>query len=312
MPRNNIIETIGNTPIVELQKLKPSKNVQLFAKLEGMNPTGSVKDRVAKYMIEKAESEDILSSNKIILEPTSGNTGIALAMIGRYKGYKVEVVMPENVSQERIQLLQAYGAKIHFSKGSEGTNGAIQYAEAMVAENPDLYFMPYQYGNEANPKAHSETTAMEIIQDMPDISVFVAGLGTGGTLTGVGRKLKEHNPNIQIIAAAPEPDDTIQGLRSLEDGFIPPILDLDVLDARLMIPSQDAFLYTKALLHEEAIFAGVSSGAVIACALQFAKRLDKGKIVCLLADGGWKYLSTGLWSQEYSEFESDVAGKIWW
>ena len=155
MPRNNIIETIGNTPIVELQKLKPSKNVQLFAKLEGMNPTGSVKDRVAKYMIEKAESEDILSSNKIILEPTSGNTGIALAMIGRYKGYKVEVVMPENVSQERIQLLQAYGAKIHFSKGSEGTNGAIQYAEAMVAENPDLYFMPYQYGNEANPKAHS-------------------------------------------------------------------------------------------------------------------------------------------------------------
>ena len=312
MPLDNIIDTIGNTPIVELKKLKPSENVQLFAKLEGTNPTGSVKDRIAKYMIEKAESEDMLGKNKIILEPTSGNTGIALAMIGQYKGYKVEVVMPENVSPERINLLRAYGAKIHFSKGSEGTNGAVRYAEAMVAENPDLYFMPYQYGNDANPKAHSETTAIEIIQDVPDISVFVAGLGTGGTLTGVGRRLKEHNPDIQIIAAAPEPDDTIQGLRSLEDGFIPPILDLNVLDARLMIPSEEAFHYTKILLQEEAIFAGVSSGAAIACAIQFAKRLDKGKIVCLLADGGWKYLSTGLWSQEYSDLEGEVAGKIWW
>jgi cysteine synthase B len=312
MPLDNIIDTIGNTPIVELKKLKPSENVQLFAKLEGTNPTGSVKDRIAKYMIEKAESEDMLGKNKIILEPTSGNTGIALAMIGRYKGYKVEVVMPENVSPERINLLRAYGAKIHFSKGSEGTNGAVRYAEAMVAENPDLYFMPYQYGNDANPKAHSETTAIEIIQDVPDISVFVAGLGTGGTLTGVGRRLKEHNPDIQIIAAAPEPDDTIQGLRSLEDGFIPPILDLNVLDARLMIPSEEAFHYTKILLQEEAIFAGVSSGAAIACAIQFAKRLDKGKIVCLLADGGWKYLSTGLWSQEYSDLKGEVAGKIWW
>ena len=312
MPLDNIIDTIGNTPIVELKKLKPSENVQLFAKLEGTNPTGSVKDRIAKYMIEKAESENMLGNNKIILEPTSGNTGIALAMIGRYKGYKVEVVMPENVSPERINLLKAYGAKIHFSKGSEGTNGAVRYAEAMVAENPGLYFMPYQYGNDANPKAHSQTTAMEIIQDVPDISVFVAGLGTGGTLTGVGKRLKEHNPDIQIIAAAPEPDDTIQGLRSLEDGFIPPVLDLSVLDARLMIPSKDAFHYTKILLQEEAIFAGVSSGATIACAIQFAKRLDKGKIVCLLADGGWKYLSTGLWSQEYSDLEGEVAGKVWW
>ena len=312
MPQNNIIETIGNTPIVELKKLSPSPTVQVFAKLEGTNPTGSVKDRIAKYMIEKAEAENMLRGDKIILEPTSGNTGIALAMIARYKGYAVEVVIPENVSQERINLLQAYGAKIHFSKGSEGTNGAVRYAEAMVAEHPDLYFMPYQYGNDANPNAHYQTTAPEIIQDIPDVSVFVAGLGTGGTLTGVGRKLKEHNPDIQIIAAAPEPDDTIQGLRSLEDGFIPPILDLNVLDARLMIPSEDAFHYTKALLQEEAIFAGVSSGAAVACAMQYAKRLDKGKIVCLLADGGWKYLSTGLWSQEYSDLENEVAGKVWW
>lgn len=306
-----ILDAIGNTPLVELRRLSPKPTVKIYAKLEGNNPTGSLKDRIAKYMIEEAEASGKLTKDKTILEPTSGNTGISLAMIGKLKGYKVKVVMPENVSPERAQLLRAYGAKIHFSPAEGGSNRAALIAQEIAAKD-DRYFMPYQYGNEANPRAHYETTGEEIVRDLPDVDVFVAGLGTGGTLMGVGRRLKKHNPNVKIVAVAPHPDDVIQGLRSLEEGFIPPILDLSVLDARIMIDSDEAFGYTKLLLEQEGIFAGISSGSVVACARRLANQMDSGKIVCLLADGGWKYLSTGLWTKDWGELKEDVEGKLWW
>jgi len=306
-----ILSTIGNTPIVELQYLSPKKGVHIFAKLEGQNPTGSVKDRIALKMIERAERDGEISPNRTILEPTSGNTGIALAMIGRLKGYKVAVVMPENVSAERAQLLYAYGANIIFSDGSKGTNGSIEVAQELVRKNPD-YLMLYQYGNNGNPDAHYETTGQEIIETLPEVDMFVAGLGTGGTLMGVGRRLKEHNPDIKVVAVAPEPDDFISGLRSLEEGFIPPILDLNLLDARILVGSFNAFRFTKELLHKEGIFAGISSGSVVYAAIKQAERMEQGNIVCLLADGGWKYLSTSLWTKDYEQLEKDSKGKIWW
>ncbi len=309
--RSGIIAAIGNTPLVELPHLSPKPGIRLFAKLEGANPTGSVKDRIALTMVEQAEAEGVLTPGKVILEPTSGNTGIALAMIGSVKGYGVEVVMPENVSQERVQLLEAFGAKIHFSDGNLGTNGSIPVARKM-AEEDERYFMPYQYGNKANPQAHYEGTGKEITDSLPNVDMFVAGLGTGGTLTGAGRWLKEHNEDVKVVAAAPEPNDAIQGLRSLEEGFIPPVLDESLLDARILMPSDEAFKMTKELLHAEGVFAGISSGAVIAAALKVASRLDEADIVCLLADGGWKYLSTGLWTKEYDELRMEVEGKVWW
>ena len=311
MMNKDILGTIGNTPMVEIDRMSPNPNVRIFAKLEGNNPTGSLKDRIAKYMIERAEADGSLNHDKIILEPTSGNTGIALAFIDRRKGYHIKVVMPENVSHERAQLLEAYGAEIVFSDGAKGTNGAIVVAEEMAAENPN-YFMPYQYGNDSNPRAHYEGTAKEILDSLPQIDVFVAGLGTGGTLMGVARRLKEHNPKIRIVAVAPHPDDVIQGLRSLEEGFIPPILDLSLLDSRIMIEGKLAFWTTKELMQKEAIFAGISSGAVVACAQQLSKKLKTGNILCLLADGGWKYLSTSLWTREYPDLEDEISGKIWW
>ena len=311
MPKT-ILDTIGNTPLVELRNMDLKKGVRVFAKLEGQNPTGSLKDRIAKYMIEKAERDGELTPDKVILEPTSGNTGISLAFVGGLKGYRVKVVMPENVSIERSQLLWAYGAEIVFSEGSKGTNGSIVVAQEMVAADEGDYYMPYQYGNSANPGAHYETTGGEIIDELPDVDVFVAGLGTGGTLMGVGRRLKEHNPATKIIAVAPEPGDYIQALRSLEEGFIPPILDLSLLESRMMVHSIDAFHMTKDLLQRERIFAGISSGSVIYGAMKVAQRMEKGNIVCLLADGGWKYLSTGLWTKDYSEMEAEAEGKIWW
>jgi cysteine synthase len=311
MLKRDILDVIGNTPLVELPNISPKSGLRIFAKLEGNNPTGSVKDRIAKYMVAQAEADGTLTRDKVILEPTSGNTGISLAMVGALKGYQVEVVMPENVSAERAQLLMAFGAKVHYSDGALGTNGSILIAQEMAAKDAN-YFMPFQYGNKANPLAHYETTGMEIIRDLPDVDVFVAGLGTGGTLMGVGRRLKEHNPNVRVVAAAPEADDLIQGLRSLEEGFIPPILDLSLLDARMMISSEEAFAMTSELLRREAVFAGVSSGAVVACAMRVAQRMEKGNIVCLLADGGWKYLSSGLWSMTYKELENKLGKKIWW
>ena len=310
-PARSVLDLIGNTPLVELPNLSPKVGVRLFAKLEGSNPTGSVKDRIAKAMVLEAEASGRLTHEKVILEPTSGNTGISLAMIGRLKGYRVKAVLPENVSPERVQLLRAYGAEIHFTDGKKGTNGAVLVAQELVAQDSS-YFMPYQYGNEANPLAHYHGTGDEIVRDLPDVDVFVAGLGTGGTLMGVGRRLKEHNPEIKVVAAAPQPNYLIDGLRSLEEGFIPPILDLSVLDGRIMVADTEAFRMTRELLLEEGIFAGVSSGAVIASALRVAQKMQRGNIVCLLADGGWKYLSTGLWNKTYQELEPEVAEKVWW
>jgi [CysO sulfur-carrier protein]-thiocarboxylate-dependent cysteine synthase len=309
---HNILDMIGNTPLVELPNTTPNPNVQIYAKLEGQNPTGSVKDRIAKYMIEDAEKTGLLSHEKIILEPTSGNTGIGLAMIGKLKGYQVMVVMPESVSEERSQLLRAYGAEIVYSDGAKGSNGAIVVAQQMVAEAPQRFFMPYQYGNDMNPRAHYETTGPEIARDLPDLDVFIAGLGTGGTLTGTGRYLKHYNPNIKIIATVPHPGDLVQGLRSLEEGFIPPVLDEGILDGRVMVDSKTSFAATKELTQKEGVFAGISAGAAIKTAQRVAARMDRGKIVALLADGGWKYLSTNLWTVEWDDLPEDIDSKIWW
>ncbi len=311
MRSGNVVESIGNTPIVELASFSPNKNVRIFAKLEGDNPTGSVKDRIARSMIEAASREGLLAPERTLLEPTSGNTGISLAMVAARLGYRFTAVMPDNVSPERTQLLKAFGAEIIYSPGEQGSNGSITRAKEVASGN-DAYVMLYQYGNSANPEAHYSTTGPEIIRDLPEISHFVAGLGTGGTLMGTGKRLKEFNPNIQVVAAAPEIDDRIQGLRSLEEGFIPPILDLSRLDSRIMIGGEESFFMTAELLRREGVFAGVSSGAVLAAALRVAGRIDHGNIVCLFADGGWKYLSTGLWDRDYSEIKDVVEGKVWW
>jgi len=307
----SLIETIGNTPLVELQRLSPKPGVRFFAKLEGQNPTGSVKDRIAKYMIEAAEASGALTPDRVVLEPTSGNTGISLAMICRIKGYRLKVVMPESVSEERSQLLQAFGAEIVYSEGLKGTNGSIVVAQQMAAEEPN-YFMPYQYGNEANPRAHYETTGPEILRDLPDTDVFVAGLGTGGTLTGVGHYLKEHRPAVKVVACVPHPGDLVQGLRSLEEGFIPPVLDETVLDGKIVVDSRNSFAATKELAQTEGIFAGISAGAVLRTAQRVAERLDRGNVVLLFADGGWKYLSTSLWSKDYDDLGEEIEGKVWW
>ena len=307
----SVLDQVGGTPLVEISVLSPRPDVRIFAKVEGANPTGSVKDRIAKFMIEAAERDGRLEPGQTILEPTSGNTGIALALIGRLRGYPVKVVLPDAVSRERVELLHAYGAEIISSPGDLGTNGSVQLAERVAAEHPD-WFMPYQYENEDNPRAHYETTAPEIIEDLPDVDVFVAGLGTGGTLTGVGRRLKEHNPAVRIVAAAPHPGDLVQGLRSLEEGYIPPVFDESVLDGRIVVDSASSFRATRELTERTGIFAGVSSGAVVRAAQKVAERMERGKIVCLLADNGWKYLSSGLWTRDYADIEEDVATVLWW
>lgn len=311
MRYKNIIDAIGNTPLVELPRFSPKPGVRIFAKLEGQNPTGSTKDRIAKYMIEQAEASGQLTKDKTVLEPTSGNTGISLAMVCLIKGYRVKVVMPENVSEERQQLLEMYGAEFVLTEASTSTNGAIEVALQMAKED-STYFMPFQYGNPANPQAHYETTGVEIINDLPQVDVFMAGLGTSGTLMGVGRRLKEHNRETKVIAVVPHPGDLVAGLRSLEEGFIPPILDESLLDGKIMVTSEDSFIATKELMKREGIFAGISSGGVIHCAVRVAQRMDSGNIVALLADGGWKYLSTGLWSREAPEAQPDIDKRIWW
>ena len=307
----NMLDLIGNTPLVELQNLSPSPTVRLFAKLEGQNPTGSVKDRIAKAMIEAAERDGKLTPGCTILEPTSGNTGVSLAFVAKLKGYKVKVVMPDNMSPERTQLLRAYGAEIVYSEGFKGTNGSIVVAQEMAAADPGLVLI-YQYGNEANPRAHYETTGPEILRDLPEIDVFVAGLGTGGTLTGTARYLKEHKPNVKVTAAAPHPGDRVQGLRSLDEGFIPPVLDQSLLDGRIVVDSKNSFAATKELMDAEGIFAGISGGAVLRAAQRVASRIEQGNIVLLLADGGWKYLSTNLWSTNYKDLADDLDEQTWW
>lgn len=311
MRYDSILDTIGHTPLVEVPHISPNNKVRIFAKLEGQNPTGSVKDRIAKYMLDGAVRSGQLTKDKTILEATSGNTGISLAMIAQLQGYKIKVVMPENVTQERVQLLESFGAEIVFTEGSKGTNGAIERAQEIVRDD-ERYFMPDQYANSANPLAHYETTGAEILEEVPQIDAFIAGLGTGGTLMGAGRRLKERNPRTKVIAVVPHPGDQIQGLRRLEEGFIPPIVDLALLDGRMVVNSKDAFLATKYLTQKEGILAGISSGAVIYAAIRIAERMDEGNIVVLLADGGWKYLSTGLWTRDIAELEEDIAGKIWW
>ncbi len=311
MRYGSILETIGDTPLVELKSFSPRSGVEIYAKLEGNNPSGSVKDRVAKKMIEEAEASGVLRSGSILMEPTSGNTGIALAMIARIKGYQFVAVMPDNVTSERRQMLELYGAKIIYSDGRLGSNGAVKLAKELAKED-DRYVMLYQYGNPANPRAHYEGTAVEIIRDLPDIDVFVAGLGTGGTLTGVARRLKEYNPAIRIVAAEPQQGDGVQGLRSLQDGFIPPVLDQSLLDMKIFVPSIDSIRRTRQLKDQEGIFAGPSCGAALHAALRVADSMEHGKIVTLLADGGWKYLSEDLWTRNVDQIEESFEAKILW
>ena len=311
MRYSNILDTIGNTPLVELKSFSPRPGVQIFAKLEGVNPSGSIKDRIAKKMVEEAEAAGKLTTGSILLEPTSGNTGIALAMIARVKGYQFVAVMPDNVTQERRQMLELYGAQIIYSDGASGSNGAVKLAKEL-ARADDRYVMLYQYGNHANPCAHYEGTAVEIIEDLPDLDVFVAGLGTGGTLTGTGRRLKAYNPAIKIVAAEPLQGDRVQGLRSLEDGFVPPVLDQSLLDAKILVSSGDAIRRTRQLKDQEGIFAGPSCGAALHAALRVAASMERGKIVVILADGGWKYLSEDLWTRDLGQLEDDLEGKLLW
>jgi [CysO sulfur-carrier protein]-thiocarboxylate-dependent cysteine synthase len=311
MRYGSILETIGNTPLVELKSFSPRPGVEIYAKLEGTNPTGSVKDRVALKMIEEAEASGRLQPGAILLEPTSGNTGIALAMISRIKGYQFVAVLPDNVTSERRKMLELYGAQIILSDGTQGSNGAVKLAKELT-EQDDRYIMLYQYGNPANPRAHYDGTAPEIIRDLPDLDVFVAGLGTGGTLTGTARRLKEYNPAIKVVAAEPMQGEGVQGLRSLADGFVPPVLDQSLLDGKILVSSIDSIRRTRQLKDQEGIFAGPSCGASLHAALRVADSMEQGKIVTILADGGWKYLSEDLWTRSLDTLEDDLGAKLLW
>ncbi len=307
----DIVEAIGNTPLVELKRLSPKPGVRIWAKLESHNPTGSIKDRVARALIEDAEARGAIGPGQTLLEPTSGNTGIALAMICRRKGYPLKVVMPDNVTQERTQLLKMYGAEIVYSPGDQGSNGAVAMALEMASQDP-RYYMPYQYGNPANPGAHYNGTALEILEDLPEVSAFVAGLGTGGTLMGNGRRLKEElGDAVKIVAAEPKQGEPVQGLRSLDDGFIPPIIDLSLLDRKIFVTNQDAIVWTRKLLDEEGIFAGVSSGAIASIAVRIAGEMDEGNVVFIVCDDGWKYLSSGIYTRPVEEIEN-LDSTVWW
>jgi cysteine synthase len=308
----NIVESIGHTPLVELQNLSPKPGVRIWAKLESHNPTGSVKDRVARALIDDAEEKGLILPGQTILEPTSGNTGIALAMIARRRGYKLKVVMPDNVTPERTQLLTMYGAEIVYSDGSQGSNGAVAKAVAMAEADQSVY-MPYQYGNPANPEAHYNGTALEILEDLDgQVNAFVAGLGTGGTLMGNGRRFKEElGDSVKIVAAEPMQGEPVQGLRSLEDGFIPPIIDLSVLDRKIFVTNRDAIIWTRRLLDEEQIFAGVSSGAIARVAVRIANEMDEGNVVFIVCDDGWKYLSSGIYTLGVDEV-ANLDSTVWW
>ena len=306
----DLADAIGHTPLVELPRFSPRPGVRIFAKLEGANPTGSVKDRIARQMLDSAVRDGLMTPDKILLEPTSGNTGISLAMLCQIHGYQMKAVMPESVSPERRTLLELFGAEVELTDGTRGSNGSIARATEL-ARDP-RYFMPYQYGNENNVLAHYETTGPEIIADLPDVDFFVAGLGTGGTLMGVGRRLKEHNPRIKIVAGEPHPGEQVQGLRNLSEGFIPPILDLEMLDRKIMIHGDNSLRMTRELTRREGIFAGISSGAALQVALRVANDLERGNIVVLLADGGWKYLSTGLWTRPLDQVAEEISGKVMW
>ncbi len=308
----DVLEAIGHTPLVEIPRMSPNPDVRILAKLEMVNPTGSVKDRVAKYLIEDLEERSLLREDSIILEPTSGNTGIALAMIGRRKGYRVALVMPDNVTNERRQMAALFGAEVIDSPGHLGSNGAIELAKHLVAKD-ERFVMPYQYGNPANTRAHYETTGPEILADCPEIDVFVAGMGTSGTLMGVSRYMRERKPGVRIVAAEPLPGEQVQGLRSLEEGFIPEIFEPGLLDAKYLVSNRDSIAALRDLVFKEGIFGGPSCGAVLVAAAREAKTMTSGTVVALLPDGGWKYLSAGTFSANLDEMDEALEGGVnWW
>jgi len=310
---SSVLDLIGNTPIVDVSQLSPNARVRILAKMEGQNPGGSVKDRIALAMILDAEADGTLSPGATILEPSSGNTGIALAMISRIRGYHLKIVLPENVSIERRQLLEVYGAEIIPSPGEEGSNGAVRRAQALSEEHPDWVFL-YQYGNEANPQAHYRTTGPEIWSDVPDITHFVAGLGTSGTLLGCGTFLKEQNPDVQVFAVEPPSGELVEGLRSLDDGYIPPVFDkwggYDLLDGKSIVRPRESLEYTRRMA-EVGIFSGISAGAALAGAVKVASRIESGVIVFIVSDYGWKYLSTGAWTLDLDEAAANAEKVIY-
>jgi [CysO sulfur-carrier protein]-thiocarboxylate-dependent cysteine synthase len=306
---SSLLKLIGRTPLVELPRLAPKPSVRLYAKLEGQNPTGSIKDRVALAMIEAAEASGELEPGRELIEPTSGNTGISLALIAGLKGYRLTCVVPENVTEERLRLLRLYGAQIVPSPGAEGSNGAVRLALELAEREPH-YYLPFQYGNEANPRTHYEGTGAEIAADLERVDVLVAGLGTGGTLMGAGRRLRESFPDVVVAAAEPLPGDPVMGLRSLEDGYVPPILDVSQLDRKLLVSNAESVAGMRALLEQEGVFAGISAGGVVHVARQLAEELEEGVVVAILADGGWKYLSAPLWEAE--DVERAMENAVWW
>jgi [CysO sulfur-carrier protein]-thiocarboxylate-dependent cysteine synthase len=309
LPASSLLDLVGNTPLVELKRLSPRPSVHLYAKLEGQNPSGSIKDRIAKAMVETAEARGELEPGRELLEPTSGNTGISLAMVARLKGYELTCVMPANATPERRRLLELMGASIVESPADEGTNGAVKTALRLAEEDP-RYFMPFQYANDANVRAHYEGTGAELAAELDRIDVLVAGLGTGGTLMGAGARVRESFPDVVVAAAEPLPGDPVIGLRSLEDGYVPPILDVSRLDRKLLVTNAESVAGVRVLLEREAIFAGVSSGAVVHVGRTLAEDLEEGVVVCVLADGGWKYLSAAFWGAE--DVESAMENSIWW
>ena len=296
----SVLELIGNTPLVEVTQLNPTPGVRILVKLEGQNPGGSVKDRIALAMVEEAESAGRLRPGQTILEPSSGNTGIGLALVCRLRGYRLRVVLPENVSVERRQLLEIFGAEIVYSPAAQGSNGAVRLAQRLAKEDDQVAFL-YQYGNPANPGAHYRSTGPEIWRDCPEVTHFVSGLGTSGTLMGVGRYLKERNPAVQVWAVEPPSGELVQGLRNLDDGFVPEVFDAEVLDRKLIVRPRESIEWTRRLTFEAGIFAGISGGAAMAGAARAASEVDEGVVVTVLADGGWKYLSTGVWTDDLDE-----------
>ena len=305
----SLLDLVGSTPLVELQRLSPKPAVRIFAKLEGQNPTGSIKDRVAVAMIDAAEASGELTPGRRLLEPTSGNTGISLALVARLRGYPLTCVVPANITEERRRVLRLYGAEIVDSPPAEGSNGAVRLALELAERDASL-FMPFQYANEANPRAHYEGTGAEIAEALDRVDVLVAGLGTGGTLMGAGDRLRESFPEVVVAAAEPLPGDEVMGLRSLADGYVPPILDVSKLDRKLLVTNEESVAGLRLLLEREGIFGGVSSGAVIHAALRLADELDDGVVVCVLADGGWKYLSAGFWDAD--DIEGAMERSVWW
>lgn len=311
MRYDSILDLIGETPLVALHALSPNPSVRIWGKLEGQNPGGSVKDRIALEMVDDAERRGVLEPGATILEPSSGNTGIGLALVARLRGYRLRIVLPENVSVERRQILEIFGAEVTPSPAEEGSNGAIRVAEKLAADDPSLVML-FQYGNPANAAAHYKTTGPEILRDCPEVDVFVAGLGTSGTLMGVGRYLKDHKPEVQVVAVEPPAGELVQGLRSLDDGFVPPIFDPGILDRKFIVRPRESIEWTRRLLDECGVFSGISAGAVVAGAAKMAEAIDVGTIVTLIPDGGWKYLSSGAWTDDLDVVEERATRINYW